>query len=116
MERKTNMPVPVLDERRAIDHLAERIARILPQMNASHENLARMLCDCLHRGDFIVTVKAVEAAEHKGDWLADAVLRATYADMQNHREPMSDQLRAFGERAVLRPLVERGQGRDQYAD
>jgi hypothetical protein len=61
-------------------------------------------------------VASRSAFKRNGDWLADAVLRATYADMMNRHEPMSDQLRAFGERAVLRPPVERGRGRDQYAD
>jgi hypothetical protein len=110
------LPTPISDERRAIDHLTAQFAMLMPSMRNSHENLARMLADCLRRGDLIVTIKAVNAAERHGDWLADAVLRATYADMANRGEPISDQLRAFGERAVLRPPVERGRGRDQYAD
>jgi hypothetical protein len=110
------LPMTVSDEQAAIAAVAEQVARWLPRMHNSHENLASMLRDSLRRGDLIVTIKAVNAAERKDDWLADAVLRATYAEMQNLREPMSDQLRAFGERAVLRPPVQRGKGRDQYAD
>jgi hypothetical protein len=109
------LPMTVSDEQAAIAAVAEQVARWLPRMRNSHENLASMLRDSLRRGDLIVTIKAVNAAERKDDWLADAVLRATYAEMQNLREPMSDQLRAFGERAVLRPPVQRGKGRNQYA-
>ena len=117
--RVTNVPAPptpMSDEQRAIDHLAAQFAILMPSMRNSHENLARMLRDCLRRGDFVVTVKAVEAAERNGDWLADAVLRMTYAEMQSRREPISDPLRVFGQKAVLRPRVERRRGRDQYAD
>jgi hypothetical protein len=110
------LPTPMSDEQRAIDSLAAQFAILMPSMRNSHENLARMLRDCLRRGDFVVTLKAIEAAERHGDWLADAVLRTTYAEMQNLRESISDHLRTFGQRAVLRPPVERGRGRDQYAD
>jgi hypothetical protein len=78
--------------------------------------LAELLSDCLRRGDLAVTVKAVEAAERDGDWLADAVLRQTFAEMDTNHQPMSDQLRAFGQRALLRPPVTRGRGRDKYDD
>jgi hypothetical protein len=59
-------------------------------------------------------VKAVEAAERGGDWLADEVLRTTFAEMDTNHQVMSDQLRAFGQRAVLRPPVTRGRGLDRY--
>jgi hypothetical protein len=110
------LPMTVLDEQRAIDRLAAQVASVLRRMSAdgSRKNLASMLCDCLRRGDLIVTIKAIEAAEQQDDWLADSVLRVTYAEMDTNHEPISDQLRAFGQRAVLRPPVKRGRGRGQY--
>jgi hypothetical protein len=110
------LPAVTANEEQAIAIVAAQAAKLLPLMNASHEMLAMYLRDALRRGDWSVTIKAIEWAEQKGDWLADSVLRQTYAEMQNLREPMSDQLRAFGERAVLRPPVQRGKGRDQYAN
>jgi hypothetical protein len=114
MARKTN--VPALIEEAAIATVTAQAAKLLSTMNASHETLAAYLRDALRRGDWSVTTKAIEWAEHKGDWLADSVLRAAYAEMDTNHKPMSDQLRAFGQRAVLRPPVHRGKGRDQYAD
>src|SRR5216683_7567564 len=98
-----SLPTIVLDERRAIDQVAEKAARLLPTMNASHEKLAAMLRDALRRGDYDVTVKAIAAAEHKDDWLADLVLRQTCSEMGNLREPMSQQLDGYWQRAIRRP-------------
>ena len=111
-------PMVVFDERRAINRVAIQVASALHKMSAaaSRESLSSMLRDCLRRGDLIVTVKAIEAAEKAGDELADSVLRFTYAEMKNAREPMSKQLEAFGERAVLRPPVTRGRGAAWYDD
>lgn len=116
MAKRKQLPVPLLNERRVVDHIADQVASVLHRMNAqfSRERLASLLHDSLRRGDFTVTVKAVEAAERDGDWLADQVLRQTYAEMDTNHEPMSDQLRGFGQRAVLRPPVERKQGRTWY--
>jgi hypothetical protein len=110
------LPTPVSDEQAAIAAVAEQAARWLPSMNASHKNLASMLRDCLRRGDYDITEKAIEAAERHGDWLADAVLRQTCSEMGNLKEPMSVQLERYWQRAIRRPPVERGRGRDQYAD
>lgn len=112
----TTLPAVVFDEQRVVDYVARLAGELLPRMNAqfSRERLASLLHDALRRGDLPVTLNAIEAAERKHDWLADAVLRQTYAEMQNLREPLSDQLRAFGQRAVLRPPVERKPGRTWY--
>ena len=112
------LPVPVFDEQRAVDHVASLVAVLLPRMSAcaSHARLAELLRNRLRRGDSIVIEKAIRAAERDDDWLADAVLRQTYFEMKDHGEPMSRQLETFGERAVLRPPVLRGRGRDEYAD
>jgi hypothetical protein len=109
-------PMIVFDETRAINRIAIQVATALHKMSAqaSRETLASLLRDCLRRGDLIVTVKAIEAAENASDELADSVLRFTYAEMKNAREPMSKQLEAFGERAVLRPPVSRGRGAAWY--
>lgn len=107
------LPVPMFDEQRVVDQVADQVASVLHMMGTqySRERLASLLHDALRRGDLLVTLNAIEAAERQGDWLADAVLRQTYAEMETNHEPMSDQLRAFGQRAVLRPPVERGRGR-----
>jgi hypothetical protein len=107
------LPVPVLDEQRVVDRVADQVASVLHRMSTqySRERLASLLHDALRRGDLLVTLNAIEAAERKHDWLADAVLRQTYAEMETNHEPMSDQLRAFGQRAVLRPPVVRKPGR-----
>ena len=112
------LPVPVFDEQRAIDHVAFLAGGLLPRMDArfSHARLAELLRDHLRRGDLVTTMKAVVAAERDGDWLADTVLRQTFAEMDTNHEPMSDQLRAFGQRAVLRPPVQRRRGRNEYDD
>ena len=110
------VPMPSFDERKVVDHIAAQVASVLGRMNAgySHARLGELLGECLRRGDWNVTVNAIEAAERGGDRLADEVLRRTFAEMSNCHEPMSHQLQAFGERAVLRPPVTRGRGRDQY--
>jgi hypothetical protein len=92
------LPMIVFDEQRAINRVAIQVATVLHKMSAdaSRETLASLLRDCLRQGDLIVTVKAIEAAEKAGDELADSVLRFTYAEMKNAREPMSKQLEAFG--------------------
>jgi hypothetical protein len=107
------LPTVVFDEQQVVDYVARLAGELLPRMNAqfSRERLASLLHDALRRGDLLVILNAIEAAERKHDWLADTVLRQTYAEMQNLREPLSDQLRAFGQRAVLRPPVERKPGR-----
>ena len=45
------LPMTVFDEQAAIAAVAAQAAKILPRMNASHENLAAMLRDCLRRGE-----------------------------------------------------------------
>ena len=40
------LPMTVFDEQAAIAAVAAQAAKILPRMNASHENLAAMLRDC----------------------------------------------------------------------
>ena len=112
------LPVPVFDEQRAIDRVAFLAGGLLPRMDArfSHARLAELLRDHLRGGDLVVTMRAVVAAERDGDWLADTVLRQTFAEMDTNHEPMSDQLRAFGQRAVLRPPVQRRRGRNEYDD
>jgi hypothetical protein len=55
-------------------------------------------------------VGAIKAAE-KQDFVADNVLRCTYAEMKNARATTCKQLESFGERAVLRPPVTRPRGR-----
>jgi hypothetical protein len=116
-EAELTLPKPTLDESSVVDRLAAQVASVLERMSArySHVRLAELLSDCLRRGDLAVTVKAIEAAERNDDWLADVVLRKTYAEMDTNHQPMTDQLRAFGQRAVLRPPVARGRGRDEYA-
>jgi hypothetical protein len=111
------LPKPTLDESSVVDRLAAQVASVLERMSVrySHLRLAELLSDFLRRGDLAVTVKAIEAAERKDDWLADAVLRKTFAEIDTNHQPMTDQLRAFGQRAVLRPPVARGRGRDEYA-
>lgn len=110
------LPALSFNEERAVDRIAAQIENNWSRMNNSHENLARMLRDALRRGDWSITLKAIEAAERADDLLADTVLRATCAEMDNRHEPMSAQLRAFAQRAWVRPQVARGKGRDQYAD
>jgi hypothetical protein len=109
-------PPAITNEEQAIAIVAAQAAKLLSAMQHSHERLATYLRDALRRGDWSVTNKAIEWAEQRGDWLADTVLRQTYAEMGNTGERVSDQLRAFGQRAVLRPPVQRGKGRDQYAN
>jgi hypothetical protein len=117
-EATMTLPMMVLDEQRAIDQVAAQAAKLLPTMNASasHEILAAYLRDALRQGDWSVTTKAIEWAEQKGDGLADSVLRQTCSEMGNLREAMSQQLDAYWQRAIQRPPVPRGKGRDQYAD
>jgi hypothetical protein len=116
----TKLPAVVLeDEQRMIGLMGLKVAIVMGMMNSkesSREWLATQLRERLRRGEFLITVKAIKAAEHQGDDLADSVCRLTYAEMANAHELMSDQLRAFGERAVLRPSVERGRGRHQWYD
>ena len=116
MTSKTaGLPMLMLDERRVVDAIAAQVAILLPKMRASHETLTSMLRERLRRGDLDITMKAVHAVEHEGDWLADSILRATYAEMRNRGEPMSIELQSFGLKAVLRPPLRRGRGRDRYA-
>ena len=102
MTSKTAGLPMLLDERRVVDAIAAQVAILLPKMRASHETLTSMLRERLHRGDLNITMKAVHAVEHEGDWLADSILRATYAEMRNRGEPMSIELQSFGLKAVLR--------------
>jgi hypothetical protein len=96
------------DERSMVDRVALWVSLIRHKM--SRDELAAALRDSLRAGNLSVTLKAIEAAEQHKDELADSVLRFTYAEMANRHEPMSQQLRAFGERAVLRPPVKRKPG------
>jgi hypothetical protein len=58
----------------------------------------------------IETLKVIKEAE-AGDELSDHVLRLTFSQMLDAGEMPPTQLRAYGERAALRPPVKRKAGR-----
>jgi hypothetical protein len=93
---------------------AEKAFRMLEHKVATPAALAeleRLLLERLRVDDLKMTELAVHAAERESDEIADRCLRQVYAEKANAPGgDMSATLRAFGVRAVRRPVVTRGRG------
>jgi hypothetical protein len=125
MKRPTLSPALRLDEQRMVDQIAgwvKAVSHRLESKEYSREFLRDELQKGLREGRLTLTNHAVMAAD-KGDEIADAALRAVYAEMQGaiHAATMLGgtvpkwgpghlQISAYGQRAVLRAPNERGQG------
>src|SRR5262245_22171338 len=110
----------LLDETRAIGHVAIWIATIRHRMEKqySREWLETELRNGLREGRLTLTIKAVEAAD-KGDEIADAALRTVYAEMAGGAFPERPghlQVWAYGQRAVLRAPHRRPRGHRWHDD
>jgi hypothetical protein len=106
---------------RAINRVTIWVAMVHHQMEKeySREWLETELRKGLREGRLTLTIKAVEAAD-KGDEIADAALRAVYAEMAGgmlaERGPGHLQVWAYGQRAVLRAPHKRPRGRRWHDD
>jgi hypothetical protein len=115
MSKKPKRPPPPasLLEAAAIAS-AEKAYRLLESKVATRvsiDDLEGLLLDRLRDGGLAITEKAVYAAEHEDDEMADRCLRQVYAEKADAPGGlMSGQLNAFGVRAVNRPPVTRGPG------
>jgi hypothetical protein len=97
---------------------AEKAYRLLePKVTAevSIADLERLLLERLRDGSPEVTAKAVHAAEHEDDEIADRCLRQVYAEKVDAADGlMTAALKAFGVRAIRRPATTRGPGRQTW--
>jgi hypothetical protein len=115
------LPTGELDENRAINLAAAQISMVRHRLEKefSREWLETELRKGLRKGRLTLTLSAVKAAD-AGDEIADAVLRAVYAEMAGgalpERGPGHLQLWAYGQRAVLRAPHRRPQGHRWHDD
>jgi hypothetical protein len=114
-----DLSAATFDEAQAVEVATDWVDVVRGKLSkrASREWLVTTLGDYLRRG-LIETLKVVEEAEKKGDELSDFVLRLTFSQMSDAGEwqNMPVQLKAYGERAALRPPVKRKPGRATWYD
>ena len=109
-------PLMPVDVPRAIDRIADWVSDKKHQLvkQFSLEWLETELRKGLREGRLTLTIMAIHAAEKHDDEIADAALRAVYAEMVGgtlpQRGPGHLQLAAYGQRAVLQAPLKRGRG------
>jgi hypothetical protein len=115
------LPLVVFEEQRAIYRVAIWVSMVkhLLDKEWSRERLEGLLRQELRAGALTITIKAAQAAD-AGDEIADAALRTVYAEMVGgaltELGPGHLQLRAYGQRAVLRAPHTRPRGHRWYDD
>jgi hypothetical protein len=114
--------VPVaVTEKQAIDRVSLWVSKLRHRMEKeySREWLETELRKGLREGRLSLAIKAAAAAD-QGDEIADAALRAVYAEMVGgaipERGPGHLQVWAYGQRAVLRAPYKRPRGHRWHDD